>query len=70
MKRTYTGKRVAVLLIGVCLILLAAGPALSAAFPGPAQEKPEEKITQTAGVDNSTMGMYRTLAQLSGIPKG
>ena len=43
--------------IGMCGIL-----ATALALPGVAQEK---KVTQTAGVDNTNMGSYRALAQLS-----
>jgi hypothetical protein len=43
--------------IGTCLIL-----AMAIETPCVAQEK---KITQTAGVDNTKMGPYRALAQLS-----
>jgi hypothetical protein len=43
--------------IGACLILASA-----VATPVMAEEK---KVTQTAGVDNTRMGMYHALAQLS-----
>jgi hypothetical protein len=43
--------------MGVCLVL-----AIAVATPSVSQEK---KVTQTAGVDNTKMGAYRALAQLS-----
>jgi hypothetical protein len=43
--------------IGMCTVL-----AMALASPSVAQDK---KITQTAGVDNTTMGAYRALAELS-----
>jgi hypothetical protein len=48
---------------GVFAILVAV--AASAAFSNAAQDKQQKPITQTAGVDNTKMGAYRALAQLS-----
>ena len=46
-----------ILKIGVCLAL---GASIATAGPGQ-----EQKITRTAGVDNTRMGAYRALAELS-----
>jgi hypothetical protein len=45
---------------GLCAVL--AGALASA---GTAQDSPAKKVTQTASVDNTPMGAYRALAQLS-----
>ena len=45
----------------LCMAVIMAAPCARVLA---AQEKPESKITQTAGVDNTRMGAYRALAQL------
>lgn len=48
--------------ITVCVALIAV---MCTVGVSASQEKPEKKVTQTAGVDNTRMGAYRALAQLS-----
>jgi hypothetical protein len=60
MKRLFARKCGWLVRAGLCAVL--AGALASA---GVAQDSPGKKITQTAGVDNTPMGAYRALAELS-----
>jgi hypothetical protein len=57
MNRSFVKTFGSLLSVAVCLVLLGAF-----CSPSMAQDK---KVTQTAGVDNTSMGAYRALAQLS-----
>ena len=60
MKRLFTRGCGWLVRAGLCAVL--AGVLVSA---GAAQDSSGKKITQTAGVDNTAMGAYRALAELS-----
>jgi hypothetical protein len=46
--------------LSICMCAILAG-----ALASPSMGQEEKKVTQTAGVDNTKMGAYRALAQLS-----